>query len=132
MPRPSRPSSAKSVPSSDAVDIDEGCCITNALQEHALALQQMTLTQGIVKSSDPRSLEPLTSPGEVSGTCPSSSSLKNISRSAGMLAPTFTENPEHMNAAVSQLGKDAKEQPQSGSTRYGAQVAFVDDYPQKI
>ena len=74
MPSPSRPSSAQSVPSSDVIDTDEGCCNTSALQDHALALHQMTLTQGVVNPSGPRSLEPSTSPDEVSGTCPSSSS----------------------------------------------------------
>ena len=68
MPRPPRPSSANSVPSSDIIDMDERCLITNVLQEHELALHQMTLTQGVVIPSDQRSLEPLMSPGEVSGT----------------------------------------------------------------
>ena len=43
MPRPPRPLSAQSVPSSDVIDTDKGCQITNALQEHVLALNQMTL-----------------------------------------------------------------------------------------
>ena len=59
------------MPSSDVIDMDEGCHITNALQEHALALHHMSLTQGVVNPSDPRRLEPLTSPCEVSETCPS-------------------------------------------------------------
>ena len=75
MPRPPRLSSAQSMSSSDVIDIDEVCYITNALQEHALALHQMTLTQGVVDPSDPRHPEPSTSPGEMSGACPSRSSL---------------------------------------------------------
>ena len=113
MPRPPQPSSAQSMPSSNVIDIDEGCHITNALQEHALALHQMTLTQGDVNLSDPRCLKPLTSPGEVSGTCPSSSSSKDSLRSVGMSAPTFLENLEHVNVAASQLGEGAEKQPQS-------------------
>ena len=58
------------MPSSDVKDMDEGYQITNALQEHALVVQQMTLTQGVVDPSDPRCLEPLTSQGEMSGTQP--------------------------------------------------------------
>ena len=54
-------SSTKSVPSSNVIDTDEGCQITNALQEHALALHQLTLAQGVVNPSDPRYLESLTS-----------------------------------------------------------------------
>ena len=46
-----------------------------------------------------------------------------------MSAPTFIENPEHMNAVASQHGEGVEEQPQSGSTRLGAQVAFMDNYP---
>ena len=48
-----------------------------------------------------------------------------------MLAPTFSENLEHTNAVASQLGEGVEEQPQSESTRLGAQLAFVDDYPQE-
>ena len=117
------------MPSSDVIDMDEGCCITNVLQEHALALHQMMLTQGVVNPSDPRCLEPSTSPGEVSGTHPSNSSLKNSLGSAGMLAPTFIGNMEYMNAVASQLGEGVEEQPQSESNRLGTQVAFMDDYP---
>ena len=58
------------MPFSDVIDTDEGCSITNALQEHALVLHQMSLTQGVIDTSDPRTLEPSTSPGEVSETCP--------------------------------------------------------------
>ena len=83
------------------------------------------LTQGVVNPSDPRSLEPLTSPGEVNGTHPSSSSLKDISRSASVSAPTFIENLQHVNGLASQLGEGVEEQPQSGSTRLGTQVAFI-------
>ena len=86
---PPRHSSPNMLPFSNAIDMDKGCHITKALQEHALALHQMKLTPGIVNPSEPRSLEPLTSPGEVSRTCPSSSSSKDNSRSAGMLAPTL-------------------------------------------
>ena len=93
-------------------------------RENALALHQMTLTQGVVDPSDPRSLEHLTSPGEVSGTCPSSSSSRNSSGSAGMLAPTFIENLEHTNAVASPHGEGVEEQSQSGSTRLGAHVVF--------
>ena len=57
----------------------------------------MTLTQGAVSPSDPRCLEPLTSPDEMSGTCPSSSSLKL----ACVSTPTFIENPEHADTAAS-------------------------------
>ena len=46
------------MPSSDVIDMGKEHCITNAL-----ALHQMTLTQGVVDPSDPRGLEPLTSPG---------------------------------------------------------------------
>ena len=91
----------------------------------------MPLTQGVVDSSDPWNLEPMMSPGEVSGTCPSSPSLRNSLRSAGLSAPTLIKNPEHMNAVASQHGEGAG-QPQAGSTRLGAQVAFMDDYTQKI
>ena len=131
MPRPPRPSSAQSVPSSDVIDMAEGCHITNALQENALVLHQMTLTQGVVDPSDPRCLEALVSPGEMSGACPSSSSSRNSSRSACILAPTFTKNQEHTNAVASQHCEGVKEQHPSVNTRLGAQVAFVDDYPCK-
>ena len=115
--------------SSDVIDMDEGCCITNALQEYALALHQMMLTQGVVNPSDPRCLKPSTSPGEVSGSHPSNSSLKNSLGSAGMLAPTRIENLEHINAVASQLSEGVEEQRQSGSNRFGVQEAFMDDYP---
>ena len=59
------PPSAQSMSSSDVIDTDEGCCITIPLQETALALHQMTLTPGIVDTSDHRSLETSTSPDEV-------------------------------------------------------------------
>ena len=72
-----RPSSAQSMPSFDVMDADEGCCITNALQEHALALHQMLLSQGGINSSDPRRLEPSTCPGEVNEIHTPSSSLRN-------------------------------------------------------
>ena len=101
---------AQSVPSSDVKDMDKGCWITNALQEHALALHQMTLKQGVVNTPGPRCLEPLISPCEMCGTCPSSSCLRNSSRSACLLAPTFIENLEHTNAAVFQHCEDVKEQ----------------------
>ena len=84
MPRLPRPSSAQSVPSSDVIDMDEGHQIPNALQEHALALHQMTLKLRVVDPSDPRSLEPSMSPGEMSETQPFSLSLRNSSRSACM------------------------------------------------
>ena len=45
MPRPLRPSSAQSVPSSGVIDMDKGCQVSSALQEHALALHQMTDTR---------------------------------------------------------------------------------------
>ena len=93
MPRPPRPSSAQSVLSSDVIDTDKGCQITNELQEHALVLHQMILTHGALDPSDPRHLEPLTSPGEMSGTHPSSSSLRNSFRLACVLDPIFIENP---------------------------------------
>ena len=64
------PSLVQSMPFLDVIDTDEGHRITNALQEHALALHQMSLTQGVIDPSDPRILEPSTSPGEVSETCP--------------------------------------------------------------
>ena len=77
MPRPPGPFSAQSVPSSDVTDMDEGSGLTtglnrinNVLQEHALVLHQMTLTQGVVNSSDPRCLEPSTYPGEMSEHTP--------------------------------------------------------------
>ena len=81
--------------------------------------------------SDPRSLEPLTSAGEVSGTCPSNSSSRDSLRSASVSAPTFIENPVHVNIAASQFGEGVEEQPQSGSTRLSVKVAFVDDYQWK-
>ena len=117
----------QSKPTSDVIDIDKGCHITNALQEHALALHQMT--QGVVGPSDPRILEPLMSSGEVSGTCSSSSSSRNSMRSACVSALTFIENLYHMNAVAFQHCEGMEEQHQSGSTGFGAQVAFVDDYP---
>ena len=64
MPRPPRPSSAQSVPSSDVIDMDKGCWITNALQQHVLTLHQMKLAQGVVNLSDTRCLETLTSLGQ--------------------------------------------------------------------
>ena len=48
-----------------------------------------------------------------------------------MSAPTFIENLQHTNAAVSQHCEGVKEQCQSGSTGLDVQVAFTDDYPQK-
>ena len=132
MPRPPRPSLAQSVPSSDVIDMDKGCHITNALQEHALALHQMTLTQGVVHLSDPRSLEPSMSPGEVSGKHPSSSSLRNSLRSACVSALIIIENLEHTNVAASQHCEGMEEQHQCRYTGLGAQVASVDDYPQNI
>ena len=116
------------MPSSNVIDMDEGCHIINALQEHALALHVMMLIQGLVDPSDPGSLEPSTSPGEVSGTCPSSSASKDSLRLAGMSASTFIEKLEHANAVASQLGEGVKEQLQPGSIRLGPQVAFVGDY----
>ena len=103
VPMPPRPSLAQPVLSSDVINMDEGHCITNALQVHAVALYQMTLTQGVVDPSDQRSLKALTSPGEMSQTHPSSLFSRSNSRSACMLAPTFIVNPEHVDAAASQL-----------------------------
>ena len=100
-----RPSLAQSTPSCNVIDTDEGGCITNALEEHAWALYQMALTQEVVNPSDARSLEPLTSPGDVCGTCLSSSSSKDSLRSAGVWAYTFIENPEHANVVVPNLCK---------------------------
>ena len=77
IPRPPRPFFAQSVPSSYVIDLDEVCWISNALQENALAFHQMTLSQGVVNPSDPRHLELSTSPGEMSRTHPSNSSLRN-------------------------------------------------------
>ena len=37
-----------------------------------------------------------------------------------------------MNVVATQHGEDAEEQSQTESTRFGAYVAFVDDYPQKM
>ena len=115
----SRPSSAQSVPSFDVINMDEGYWITSALQEHALAMHQMTLTQGVVDLSDSRHLEPLTCPGEISGTCPSRSSLRSSSRLACVPATTFIENAE-----ISQHCEGIKEQCQSGNTELDTQVAF--------
>ena len=92
MSRSLGPSSTQSVTSPDVIDIDEGFCITNALQEHALALHQMTLIQGVFYPSDPWCLNPLMSPGGRSGTHPSSSFLRNSSRSAYVFTPTFITN----------------------------------------
>ena len=128
MPRPPRTSSAQYMPSSDIIDTDEGCHITNALQEQSLVLHQMTMTQGVVDPSDPRILEPLTSPGEVSGTHPSSFSSRNSMKSTSTSALTFIGNLEHVNPAAFQQCEGVKEPHQSGSTGMGAQVAFVDDY----
>ena len=111
MPRPPRPSSSQSMPSSNVIDTGKGHHITSAFQEHVLVLHQMTLTPGTVDPSDPRSLEPLTSPGEMSRTHPSSSSLKDSLRSASVSALTFIENLKNVNAAASQLGEGTKEQP---------------------
>ena len=119
----------QSVPSSDFIDIDKGCHITNVLQEHALALHQMTLTQGVVNPSDSRNLEPSMSSAQVSGTHPSSSSSRNSSRSACVSAPTFMDNPEHVNATASKHCEGVQEQHQSKNTRLGVQVAFMYDYP---
>ena len=129
MPRLPRTSSAQSVPYSDVKDMDKGCQITNALQGHTLAFNQMTLIQGNVDPSNLGCLEPFTSPCDMSGTCPSSSSLRNSSRLACVLAPTFMENPEQANTAVSQHYDSVKEQCQSGKTGLDVQVAFVDYYP---
>ena len=68
--RPPRPSLGLSIPLSDVIDIDEGCCSTNALQEHELALYQMMLNQGVINTSDPMRIEPSTSLGEANETCP--------------------------------------------------------------
>ena len=57
--------------------------------------------------------------------------VTNSLRSAGVLAPTFIENPEYANAAASQHGEVMDVQPQSGSTGLGAQVGLMDDYPKK-
>ena len=109
MPRPQRSSSAQSMSSSDVIDTEEGCHITNALQEHALVLHQMLMAQGVIDSFDPRTLEPLTSPGEVSETCPPVPPLRNNSRLAHLLVPTFIENPDHVNAVTSQYGESVEE-----------------------
>ena len=87
----------------------------------------MTLTQEVVDSSDPQSLEPLTSPGEVSRTCTSSSLLNNTLRSACMKAATFIKNLEHVDAVASQHCEGVEEQHYSGNTRVGAQAALVND-----
>ena len=131
MPRPPRSSSAQYVPSSDITDMDEGCQITNALQEHALALQQMMSRQWVVDLSDPRCLEPSTSPGEMNGTCLSSLSLRNSLRSGCVSAPTFIENLKYVNAEVSQHCEGVKGQCWSGDTKLDTKVAYVDDYPWK-
>ena len=92
----------------------------------------MTLMQGVVNSSDPRCLESSTFPGEMTGTCPSISSLRNSLRSACVSASTFIENPEHADAVVSQNCEGVKEQCQSGNTGLDFQVAFIDDYQCKM
>ena len=69
----------------------------------------MLLTQGVVNPSDHRRLEPSTSPGVVSETCPPSSSSRNSSRLAGVSAPTFIENSDHVNAPSSQYGESMEE-----------------------
>ena len=51
MPSPPRLSLAQSVPSSDIIETDKACWITNALQEHALALHKMILAQAVVDPS---------------------------------------------------------------------------------
>ena len=130
IPRPPRPSSAQSVASSDVISMDEGCCITNALQEYALALHQMT--QGVEDPSDLGHPEPSTSPGEMSGTYPCTSSLRNSLRSACLSAPIFLENSHCVNSMAFQHCEGVKEQYQSGNTGFGGQVAFVDDYPLKM
>ena len=48
-----------------------------------------------------------------------------------MSAPTFIENAERANATVSQHCEGVKEQCLAGNTGLDAQVAFMDDYPQK-
>ena len=48
-----------------------------------------------------------------------------------MMAPTFIEKLMHANTVASQHSEGVEEQPQSGSIGLGAQMAFVDDYPQK-
>ena len=60
---------------------------------------------------------------------PLHTSSRNSLRLVGMLAPTFIENPEHANAVASQHSEGVEEQLQSVSTRLGAQVAFMDNYP---
>ena len=70
----------------------------------------MMLMQSVVDLTDPRCLEPLTSLGDMSRICPSSSSLRNSSRSDGMFALTFIENLLYANVEVSQLVEGVKEQ----------------------
>ena len=70
LPRPLRLSLAQSMPPPDVIDTYKGCHITNALQEQALALHQMSLTQGVLDTSDSMRIEPLSSLGEVSEICP--------------------------------------------------------------
>ena len=82
-----------------------------------LAFASYVTDTRVVDCSDSKRLEPLTSPGELSETSPSSSSSRNNLRSAGMSAPTFIENVEHVSAVASQHGEGAEEEPQSGSTR---------------
>ena len=113
------------MPSSDVIDMDKACHITNTLQEHALALHHMTLTQAVANTSDPRHLMSL---GEMSGTHPSSSSSRNSLRSACMSAPTFINNHEHVNAVAFQHCEGVKEQQPIWNAKFCSQVDFMDDY----
>ena len=54
MPRPARPVSTQSVPSSDAVDTDEECIIAHVLCDHALLLHEHTHQQGATMSAQSR------------------------------------------------------------------------------
>ena len=87
LPRPPRPSLAQSMPSSDVIDKDKGHCITNALQEHALALHQISLPQGVFDTSDPMRIKPLTFPGEVSENHPLVSSQERAQDQLVCLPP---------------------------------------------
>ena len=88
-------------------------------------LDQMTLTQIVVDYSHSWGLEPSTSPSEVSGTCPFSSSSRNSLRSVDRSASIFIENPVHVNAAASQKSEGVEEQHQSVHTGLGVQIAFM-------
>ena len=89
--------STHSVPSSEVIDIDEGCWIALALSNHVLTSHQQVTPHRDASMTESRCSLMFVSPSLEDMANAPSSHMRNSSRSAEVSTHTFVENLEYIN-----------------------------------